>query len=86
MVEPFLGFIRAHEKQYAREIGVLKVQLLEAKALVESIRNNMEIFMAVTSKLLSDAKIKGILDKIIVAIGDSSWMFDTTTMVYYVKM
>eukprot|EP01033_Poteriospumella_lacustris_P002183 gene2183-1594_t len=43
--QPFVGYIRMHEKQYAREVGLMKVALRECRGLYErllrSIRESM---------------------------------------------
>jgi hypothetical protein len=35
LVQPFVAYIRAHEKKMAGEIGTLKIQLREAQALIQ---------------------------------------------------
>lgn len=82
-MEPFLGFIRAHEKQFAREIGVLKVQLSESKALVDRLRMGLELYLEGTkdNRIESYSRNVGIVQKLFSRVNESSWIFDTSTLV-----
>jgi hypothetical protein len=81
MVEPFIGFIRSHEKQFAREIGVLKVQLSEAKSIVESVKSSLELFINTSQYFQYNDNSKHMFEKVLTSLNDSSWIFETTSLV-----
>ena len=76
MVEPFLGFIREHEKQFAQELGVLRFQLVEARFLVDRCKLELQEHYA-----HCDLDDKNKIDKVLDEISNSAWVFDNSSMV-----
>ena len=73
MVQPFLGFIRVHEKEYAREVASLKIQLREANALLQRIYNELRTSASCGyDPLLEKDRLTGIVKDIV----ENKWVVD----------
>ena len=79
--QPFLGFIRQHEKIYAREIGLMKILIREFKCLYEIISSKVLIAYKLTSSS-SNGQLHDILKYINSKINSHCWIFD---MNFYVR-
>lgn len=57
--QPFVGYIRMHEKQYAREVGLMKVALRECRGLYERLlRSIRESMVTATASAASEDEAK----------------------------
>ena len=74
MVQPFLGFIRVHEKEYAKEVASLKIQLREASALLQRIYKGLKTVSSCGyDPLLEQGKLSGMLNDIV----ENKWVVDS---------
>lgn len=76
--QPFVGYIRQHEKQYAREIGLLKVALRECRGLYDRI---MQCVQFEKIKYSNDEAAKAPWEHLEKAIQDHQWVFSPKVFV-----
>lgn len=78
MIEPFVGFARKNEKRFAKELGVLKVQLMESKALVERLKLGIQTIPAE-----ENSKMHSLIQTLLKDVKENKWLFDTSFVVNF---
>lgn len=72
--QPFLGFIRKHEKIYAREIGLMKIAMREYKRYYDTLRTDIQHLLSLNG---SNKAIVTILSHLQQSMEMNHWMFDS---------
>jgi hypothetical protein len=71
--QPFLGFVRKHEKIYAREIGLMKVALREYKRYYEQLFTEIQYLLYLNA---SNPTTVTILNHLLSSLHSNEWLFD----------
>jgi hypothetical protein len=71
--QPFLGFVRKHEKIYAREIGLMKVALREYKRYYEQLFTEIQYLLYLNA---SNPTTFTILNHLLSSLHSNEWLFD----------
>jgi hypothetical protein len=84
--QPFLGFIRKHEKIYAREIGLMRIALREFKGLYDHLKLRLDTALSAASTETLAPDMLHALQQIQLAFNDGSWVFDPRFFIRKVQM
>ena len=94
--QPFLGYIRKHEKAYAREIGLMKILIREFKGLHDIILSKIIIAYQLTGPkglgvpkgegvLVGGSQLHSIIKFIKLKLENHTWLFDPNQFVRQVS-
>ena len=77
-INPFVNYIRRHERKFAQEIGKLQIMLREAHGLVNRTSQTLESLLPVSidSTYISAEKLYNATSNMIADIEENEWIFD----------
>jgi len=84
--QPFLGYIRRHEKTYAREIGLMRIALREFKGVYDHIKFHLDSLMNNTSPGDASPAFLKSLHHMQMLLHDGNWVFDPKFFLRKVQM
>lgn len=86
LAQPFLGFIRKHEKIYAREIGLMRIALREFKGIYDHIKAHLDNSLSMACNAnIAPTMLQSLL-KLQQLLVDGAWVFDSRFFIRKVQM
>eukprot|EP01034_Spumella_vulgaris_P030536 gene30536-37773_t len=88
--QPFLGYIRQHEKILGREVGIMKVAIREFKGFYDTVpHSNVGLYVKPPPDPPGAAYYRDVISKlgnVKTLVDDSSWLFDPDMFIHKMAM